>query len=142
MRFVQRLRKFYLKAFFLNLLENWNHTYIHNYVFFFSSFYSCKQFRPLLKSPRHKCFLTHRIRPVLNSPVDHEGERGVNIALVNISLHTVLHPEFCAHRSSPYRHQLKLKEYLSCTHESTMYVENKLYIRQRINELQKVKGKS
>lgn len=67
------------------------------------------------------------IRPVLNSPVDHEGERGENITLVNISLYTVLDPEFFAHRCSPYRHQLKLKEYLSCTHESTMHVENKLY---------------
>lgn len=73
------------------------------------------------------------IRPVLNSPVDHEGERGEIITFVNISLYTVLHPEFYAHRSSPYRHQRKLKEYLSCTHESTMYVENKLYFRQRIN---------
>lgn len=57
------------------------------------AFYTCKQFSPVLNSPKHHCvlrviFWDIGIRPVLISPDDNKGKRGENKTGANVSLYT------------------------------------------------------
>lgn len=60
----------------------------------FLQLFTCKQFRSILNSPRHKCvqreiFSNIGITPVFNLTADDKGERGENLK-GNISLYTVV----------------------------------------------------
>lgn len=57
------------------------------------AFYTCKQFSPVLNSPKHHCvlrviFWDIGIRPVIISPDDNKGKRGENKTGANVSLYT------------------------------------------------------
>lgn len=61
----------------------------------YSPFYTCKGFRPVLNSLRCNWFKKSIIcengnRPVLNSPIDNDGERSENKTGAYISLYTVV----------------------------------------------------